>query len=81
MSSLFGVDVSRGGSAVFLAECYDLGPFDQHGGSWKAFEGAVRIEYFEKYKTQDACDGKRDAASKTRSSLAPNEGYMGGHGL
>jgi len=66
---------------VFVAVCYDLGPFDRTRWELEGFEGAVRIEYFEKYKTQDACDGRRDAASKTRSSLAPSEGSMGGHGL
>jgi hypothetical protein len=40
-------------------------PLIAHGGSWKASRGAVRIEYFEKYKTHDARDGGRDAASKT----------------
>lgn len=50
----FGSEFSP--SQVGLANVLELAR--AHGGEWRAFEKAVRIEYFEKHKTSDYNRGK-----------------------
>ncbi len=59
----FGSEFSP--SQINLAEVLDL--VHQHCGSWRAFENAVRVAYFEKYPTSES--NRRKLANNTKLGM------------